>query len=236
MDVTDPASIVRSADVVRADLKGRVLGGLVNNAGVAIAGPLLEQPIEEFEAQLQVNLTGVLRVTKAFAPLLGATPARVGGGPGRIVNISSTSGKISYPFLGAYAASKHGLEGLSDALRRELMLYGIDVVVVGPGAVTTPIWDKAEQRVSAYTSSPYSGPYEAFARFMIAEGRTTGLPPERIAAAVWEALTARSPRTRYAVVPDSLRQWALQKLLPARLLDRALARTFGLRPKLGAKP
>jgi NAD(P)-dependent dehydrogenase (short-subunit alcohol dehydrogenase family) len=226
MDVTDSDAIARSVEVVGDALGGRTLDGLVNNAAVGLFGPLLEQPIEEVEEQLRVNVIGALRVIQAFAPLLGASKAR-SGSPGRIVNISSTSGKIGLPFLGGYTASKQALEGLSESLRRELMLYGIDVVVVGPGAVVTPAWDRVESRATAYASGVYGPIYEAFVRFLVAEGKK-GLPPERIAEAVWEALTAPKPRVRYAVVPKSFLNWTLPRVMPARAMDRGIARRFGI--------
>ena len=142
MDVTDAPAVARAADA-EVRLGPARLAGLVNNAGVSLVGPLLHQPLEEFRTQLEVNLVAPLRVIQAFAPLLGAQGGREGP-PGRIVNISSVGGKMAAPYLGMYAATKHGLEGLSESLRRELMLYGIDVIVVEPGYTNTPILDKAE--------------------------------------------------------------------------------------------
>jgi len=135
-DVTDEAAVGRGAAEVRAALNGERLWGLVNNAGIAVAGPLLESTAEEFRHQLEVNLVAPMMVIKAFAPLLG-TDRALTGPPGRIVNISSVGGRFAAPFVGLYAASKHGLEGLSQSLRRELMLFGIDVIIVEPGLIVT---------------------------------------------------------------------------------------------------
>ena len=143
-DVTDAESIAAAARDVEARLEGETLAGLVNNAGVAVPGPLLHLPIDDFRRQIEVNLIGQLRIIQAFAPLLGAGAQRRGA-PGRIVNMSSVAGRFAAPFLGAYAASKFGLEGMSDALRRELIVYGVDVVLIEPGMIATPIWDKAEE-------------------------------------------------------------------------------------------
>src|SRR5919108_313280 len=121
-DVTDEAAVQAGARQVREQLKGETLFGLVNNAGIAVPAPLIHQDTDDFRHQLEVNLVSVLIVTKAFVPLLGSDRS-LRGKPGRIINISSVSGKVGYPFLGAYAASKHGLEGFSESLRRELMLY-----------------------------------------------------------------------------------------------------------------
>ena len=142
-DVTDEKAVSAAAREVATALAGETLFGLVNNAGIAMPGPLLYLKIDDFDPQIMVNLAGPLIVTQAFAPLLGADRSRKGT-PGRIVMISSLGGKNASPFLGAYCASKFGLEGMSESLRRELMIFGIDVIVVAPGFVATPIWDKAD--------------------------------------------------------------------------------------------
>lgn len=227
-DITDAAAVQAAAGQVRAQLGGATLRGLVNNAGIAVAGPLMHQPIDEFRHQIEVNLVGPLIVTQAFLPLLGADRT-LRGAPGRIVNISSVGGQTAAPFIGAYAASKHALEGMSESLRRELMLYGIDVIIVGPGAVATPIWDKADQiDRSTYAGTEYETILRRFATYFVKEGRQ-GLPPERIGAAVLQALTAPRPRVRYAVVPQRFRNWTLPRLLPRRLVDQMIARGLGIR-------
>lgn len=229
MDVTDGAAVTRAVEQVRAALGTANLAGLVNNAGVSLVGPLLHQPLADFRTQLEVNLIAPLRVIQAFAPLLGTDRARQGG-PGRIVNISSVGGKMAFPFLGTYAASKHGLEGLSEALRRELMLYGIDVIVIEPGHVITPILDKAEaEDYSQYRHTAYASSLEGFRTAFIAAGRK-GMPPRRIGEAVLAALTVSSPATAYAVVHQRFKNWTLPQLLPKRLLDRLVAKQLGLLP------
>lgn len=226
-DVTDEAAVRAAAAQVREQLKRETLFGLVNNAGIAAPGPLIHLPTEEFRHQLEVNLVSVLIVTKAFAPLLGVDRS-LQGQPGRIINISSVSGKSAYPFVGAYATSKHGLEGFSETLRRELILYGIDVIIVGPGPIATPIWDKAERAdTSVYASTDYVGAAERAKEFMVRNGKN-GLPPEKVGAVVWHVLTARTPRTRYAVVGRGALQRFVQQFLPKRLIDRIVARALGL--------
>lgn len=228
-DVTDEAAVARGAAEVGAALAGGRLWGLVNNAGIAVAGPLLESKADEFRQQLEVNLIAPMVVIKAFAPLLG-TDRALTGPPGRIVNISSVSGRVGFPFAGLYAASKHGLEGLSESLRRELMLFGIDVIIVAPGAVATPIWDKAEQiDLAPYQSSPYFEIIKHFRDYMIADGRK-GWSAERVGEVVCEALTAARPKARYSPVAGRLQNWTLPTLLPVRIVDRIIARTFGIRP------
>jgi NAD(P)-dependent dehydrogenase (short-subunit alcohol dehydrogenase family) len=228
-DVTDAVAVAQAAAYVRERLKDEPLHGLVNNAGIANPGPLLHIPLEEFRQQLEVNVTGQLIVTQAFAPLLGAAPDAPAGSRGRIVMMSSVGGKNASPFVGPYNASKFALEGLSEALRRELMLYGVDVIVVAPGAVATPIWEKADTvDVSRYAHTPYAGALEGMKRYMLTLGRN-GLPPERIAQVVLEALTAPRPRTRYIATPQPLQNW-LMLTLPKRWVDRVVAGRLGLLP------
>ena len=170
--------MLAAAREVRTALGGETLAGLVNNAGIAVAGPLLGLSADEFRRQLDVNVMGPVIATQAFAPLLGADPALTGP-RGRIVMISSVAGKNGNPLTPAYAASKHAIEGLSESLRREMMLFGIDVIIVAPGAVKTPIWGKADEvDVSRYQNSPYRPALEKVRQFTrhLSE---IGLPPER---------------------------------------------------------
>jgi NAD(P)-dependent dehydrogenase (short-subunit alcohol dehydrogenase family) len=163
-DVTDEDAVGLAAGRVGDALAGEKLFGLVNNAGIAVAGPLLELSLGDFRRQIDTNLIGVVIATKAFAPLLG-TDRTLKGPPGRIVNISSVGGKNAVPFLSPYAASKFALEGLSEGLRRELLPFGIDVIVVAPGAVATPIWAKAEQvDITPYLDTPMRRRWSVCAR------------------------------------------------------------------------
>src|SRR3979411_2203547 len=173
-DVTDEAAVLAAAREVRAALGGETLTGLgnnagiaaagraerltgrVNKAGIAVAGPVLELAADEFRRQMEVNVIGPIISTQAFGPLLGSDPS-LRGPKGRIVMISSVAGKNGNPLTAAYAASKHAIEGLSESLRREMMLFGIDVIIVAPGPVKTPIWSKAgEVDISTYKDSTFS--------------------------------------------------------------------------------
>jgi NAD(P)-dependent dehydrogenase (short-subunit alcohol dehydrogenase family) len=226
-DVTDPTAVAAGARVVEATLAGETLFGLVNNAGVAVPGPLLALKISDFERQLRVNVTGQLIVTQAFAPLLGAG-ARRNESPGRIVMMSSVGGKNAAPFIGAYSASKFALEGMSESLRRELMLFGVDVIVIAPGTIRTPIWDKAEvDDFSALDSSPYAPAIARFRRYMV-EGGRAGLRPERIGETVRTALTSPRPKTRYTVTPNPFQNFMVLTL-PKRVVDGVIARRLGLK-------
>ena len=229
-DVTDEPAVQAAARQVSEQLNGEALFGLVNNAGIAVPGPLAHLPTADFRHQLEVNLVSVLIVTKAFVPSLGSDRS-LRGGPGRIVNISSVGGKFGAPFLGAYTASKHGLEGFSESLRRELMLYGIDVIIIGPGSVATPIWDKAEKiDTSLYANTEYIESAQRVQKFMIADGRK-GYPPEKVGEVVLQALTTSKPRVRYAVVPGSALNRIIQMILPKRVVDNVFARNLGLQQK-----
>lgn len=230
MDVTDDKAVRAAAATVSARLAGRKLFGLVNNAGVAGGGPLLHQPIAEFRQTLEVNLIGPFTVTQAFGPLLGADRSRTGP-PGRIVQISSVGGRLAFPFLGSYVASKFALEGMSESLRRELLLYGIDVIVVGPGSVITPIFDKAQQAdLAQYNNTDYAPILKGFIDFFLAEAKK-GLDPDKIGQTVYTALTTRKPKLRYAVVPQRFKNWTLPMALPKRWLDRMIGKQSGLLPK-----
>ena len=229
-DVTDENAIASSAARVREEIGNQCLAGLINNAGVAESGPLKDIPPDNVRTQLEVNVIGPLLVTQAFLPLLGAAK-NAEGTPGRIVNMSSVSGKRAMPFLGPYAMSKFALEAQSDALRRELMLYGIDVVVIEPGPIVTPIWDKAaEIDVSAYAQSDYFPILQAFQSTTVEMGKQ-GLPPEEVAKTVYQALTLPRPRTRYVVMKNKWISSTLIALLPDRWLDGLIARRVGLKPK-----
>jgi hypothetical protein len=225
-DVTDEAAVHAAAEQVRQELNGETLFGLVNNAGVGIAGPMMHLPIENFRQQMEINVTGQLIVTQAFVSLLGADRS-LKGAPGRIVNISSGSGRSGSPFVGAYVASKHALEGLSKSLRMELMLYGIDVIVIGPGPIATPIWDKAEQEdPNLYQHTDYFEAGVKFKKYLIKRGRN-GLPVERVSEVILKALTSKNPRVRYAVMPNPFTSWVMS-ILPKRLVDNIIAKNLGL--------
>lgn len=220
-DVTDAEAVVSAARWLTERLAGSGLGGLINNAGVAIGGPLQNQPMDVFRKHFEVNVIGLVQVTQAFLPLLGARenhPVQ----PGRIQNISSANGQIAIPFMGAYVGSKHAVEGLSHSLRRELALFGIKVVIVGPGAVKTPIWGKGTD-MSPYADTPY---YPAMKRFLkqVEAAENRGFSIDYLGERIVEIHEASRPRIRYALVPGMLMGWILPRLLPARVLDWVLAR------------
>lgn len=216
MDVTEEASIARAQAELASALDGALLAGLVNNAGIPAAGPLELLPLADLRQVLEVNLVGALAVTQAFLPLLKA--AR-----GRIVNISSVAGRSALPFMGPYAASKFALEAMSDSLRRELVPFGVDVVVIQPGSVQSDIWRKvAAIDLSRYRGSPYERALERVRQFALRSGAEAP-PADQVARAVLRALTSRRPPVRILVSASRVGQ-ALLELMPARWLDRLIAR------------
>ncbi|MBK7896893.1 MAG: SDR family oxidoreductase [Anaerolineaceae bacterium] len=226
-DVTDEGGVETAVTQVTQKIGNNGLAGLVNNAGIAVAGPLMHLPMSEFRRQIEVNLYGQLDVTQKFLPLLGAVP-NAPHPPGRIVNISSVSGKVVYPFMGPYAASKHALEAISDALRRELLIFGIDVIVIGPGSVQTPIWEKAQDLdTEPYQETPYKGMMEGMKKLFISQGES-GIPVEKVSEVIYEALTKERPKTRYAIARKWLTNWLLPRYLPARLFDTIIAKRLGI--------
>jgi NAD(P)-dependent dehydrogenase (short-subunit alcohol dehydrogenase family) len=216
MDVTDLASIAAARREVERGLNGQPLVGLVNNAGIGGAGPLELIPLDQVRRVFEVNLLGVLAVTQAFLPLLRASR-------GRIVNMSSVAGRDALPFMGPYAASKFALEAVSDSLRRELVPFGVDVIVIEPGSFRTRIWDKVEAMdLSSYAGSPYERVLERF-RQMALEGGRKAPSPDAVARAVARALSARRPKARMLVVRYPL-VMRLTRLVPTRWMDRLIAR------------
>jgi NAD(P)-dependent dehydrogenase (short-subunit alcohol dehydrogenase family) len=220
LDVIDEASIEASSRTV-----GERLAGLVNNAGIAVSGPVEFVPLDEWRRQLEVNVVGQVAVTKAFLPALRA--AR-----GRVVNVSSIGGRIALPLAGPYAASKFALEAISDSLRREVGRFGIQVSVVEPGGVATPIWDKgleAADSLLEQSRTEVEALYGDLIAAMRAEAERLardGLPPDAVAKVIGDALTARRPRTRYLVGRDAKLRARIAAMLPDRAFDSLVARAL----------
>ena len=221
LDVTDAAAATAAANQVRQELDGAGLFGLINNAGIADPGPLTAISPDSLRRHFEVNVVGVLHMVQAFLPLLRTT---AGGRPGRIVNISSIAGRLAYPFMGAYAASKHALEALSDSLRRELLIYGVDVVVIEPGTIGTPILDKAAHLASSFSDSDY----QPTLRFLdMSNDKRMAMPVAVVTRRILDALTLDRPRTRYVIPNERFRLWLIPRCLPDRWLDRIIDRMLG---------
>jgi NAD(P)-dependent dehydrogenase (short-subunit alcohol dehydrogenase family) len=221
IDVTDQGSIDAAAERVREQTGGSI-AGLVNNAGIAVPGPLEYLPMEEFRRQIEVNLTGQVAVTQAFLPMLRASR-------GRIVNIGSIGGRVALPLLGPYAASKHAMEGLTDSLRRELKPSGIQVSIVRPGPIATEIWQRGNATADELLermpgAETHYGPAIAASRAWASERAGEAVPPSVVAGVVGKALTADKPRTRYLVGPRAKLMVRLREVLPDRWFDALIER------------
>jgi NAD(P)-dependent dehydrogenase (short-subunit alcohol dehydrogenase family) len=223
IDVTDADQIAAARD----ELGDEPLAGLVNNAGIAVAAPLEFLPIDRLRQQLEINLIGQAAVTQAFLPALRR-------GRGRIVNVSSIGGRVGLPLVGAYNASKFGLEGLSDSLRRELRPQGVDVILIEPGGVKTPIWKKGEELADEMLEDVPPEAERLYGRLIAAVrtgtqriARETGIEPSEVAEAIGRALTSSRPRARYLVGSDAKQRAVMAKLLPARVMDRLIGRALG---------
>jgi NAD(P)-dependent dehydrogenase (short-subunit alcohol dehydrogenase family) len=226
LDVTDPEHVSRAAERVAEATQGR-LAGLVNNAGIGVGGPLELMPLNDFRHQIEVNLIGQVAVTQAFIPALRR--AR-----GRLVFISSIGGLVATPYMSPYHASKFGIEAVGDALRQELRRFGVQVSIVEPGSIATPIWDKGRATAQAVRGNLSAEGQELYGESLahteklLGATAQRGSPPEKVAKVVVHALTARRPRTRYLVGADARAMATLGKLLPDRLRDRLVARATGI--------
>lgn len=227
LDVTDAGQIAAAAEQVGAEVGESGLDGLVNNAGVAVPGPLETLPIDDFKRQIEVNLTAQVAVTQAMLPAIRR--AR-----GRVVFITSIGGLMAFPMFGAYHAAKFGLEAVGDVFRQELRPWGIKVAVVEPGSIATPIWDRGEAEVDAIAARAGDGHErlygEAIKTYREVARKTgeRGIPPGKVAAKIEHALSARRPRTRYLVGADARGQAFASRVLPDRLVDWIVARATGM--------
>ena len=224
LDVIDEGSIEQAmATIAEA---GQPLYGLVNNAGVSVTGPVEEVDMNEWRRQFETNVFAVVAMCKAVAPQMR------GEGRGRIVNVGSVAGRIVSPFMGAYAASKHALEGLSDALRQEMALHGVKVSLVRPGFINTPFGEQEQDGLEPFAEPgrPYA---DAVARMKAwhAKGHPDGASPMDVAEAIRHALTAANPKARYVVPKKYLGSLLLRNTLPEPLVDGLMGRIVGLQRK-----
>jgi NAD(P)-dependent dehydrogenase (short-subunit alcohol dehydrogenase family) len=225
LDITDAAAIEGAARAIEAETGVAGLDGLVNNAGIGVPGPLETIPMEDIRRQVDVNLFGHVAVTKGMLPLLRRAS-------GRIVFVSSIGGRIAFPMNGPYHVAKFGIEAAGDVFRQELRPWGISVSIVEPGSIATPIWERSEREIDALiereprTETLYRKQVAAIRRVSksLAE---RGIPPERVASRIEDALSARRPRARYLVGADAKLQARLKPLIPTRAFDRIVARAAG---------
>jgi len=227
LDVTDVGTIVSAAKEIGAAVGDAGLKGLVNNAGIVVTAPIEFVPLDDLRRQFEVNVIGAVAVTQAFLPLLRRAK-------GRIVNIGSIGGRNALPFVGPYAASKSALAAITESLRRELRGSGIEVSLIEPGAVATPIWEKSEaaamERMAKFPPEVATLYGPALVKVQAAAKKVSAgaVPPEVVAKAVEEALTSPRPRTRTLIGTEAKVQAFLRWLLPDRLLDAFFAKVLGL--------
>lgn len=227
LDVSDRSSIERAVKSIEAQLDRGALRGLVNNAGIAVFGPLEFVAPEDLRHPFEVNVFGTTALTQAALPLLRKAK-------GRLINVSSGSGRVSAPLMGPYSASKYALEALSDALRAELRGSGIDVVLIEPGGTRTPLIDKEQAQICETIAKLTPRGRELYGavmgRFRATHAKMGAqtASPGKVAAVIQRALEARRPKTRYAVGADMQAIRLARWLLPDRALDALFARTFGL--------
>jgi NAD(P)-dependent dehydrogenase (short-subunit alcohol dehydrogenase family) len=226
LDVTDPEQIAAAAEQIERESDGEGLDGLVNNAGVAVPGPLETIPLEDLRHQLEVNLVAYVAVTQAMLP-------QVRRAEGRIVFLASIGGRIAFPFGGPYHASKFATEAVGDVFRQELRPWGIEVAIIEPGSIDTPIWERGQDKAeeieakSPQTNLLYGAALDKF-RKVIEDTAERGIPPEKVAKAISHALESSRPKTRYLVGLDAQLQARIQPFIPTRLFDRIVARQLNL--------
>lgn len=222
-DVTNYEAIDNAASEVKNLLKGEALVGLINNAGIAVSGPLLQLPIDDFKRQFDVNLFGLIKVTQSFLPLLGAIEG-FKNDPGRIINISSAAGQIGFPFLGPYCASKHAVEGVSESLRRELLHLGIKVIIIGPTAVKTPIWEKEGVELPNQIRNGIFGRQMVNFLHLFSKSGEKSMPANNFAEKVVSIFEKKNPKVRYAISANKFEEWLIPRFMPSKVVDKNIAK------------
>ncbi len=212
IDVTNEQSIQDAFNFVKNENSG--LFAIINNAGIVSAGPLMDINTNDLINQFNVNLFGVHRITSTFFPLILESK-------GRIVMISSNSGFFAAPFFGPYSASKFAIEGYSDSLRRELLLYDVKVIIIQPGRINTAIWSKGEELLNKFKGSIFEKEAVVIGKHEIEKGKTDSLDPIEVAKIIFKALKAKKPKNRYLIVPNTFKNKML-KLLPSKRVDNIL--------------
>lgn len=220
LDVTDQFAIDKAVKKIESHLNEKGLDGLINNAGISIPGPVEYTDMDKAAYNFDVNVLGMVRVIKAFLPLLGTRSKHIGP-PGRIINISSVSGKIAVPYLAIYTGTKHAVEGISHCLRKELLPFGIDVIIIGPAQVYTAIWDKAS--LEEFKNTPYYSPMLKFLTWLMNKAKK-GISSDDCARRIADIFEKRKPKIRYSVLKNKFKDWLVPLHVPARMMDRYLFR------------
>jgi len=223
-DVRDSEAISKAVEEVKPLVDKNGLAAIVNNAGIAISGPMQHVRADYMRKQMDVNVHGLLEVTQAFLPLLGAdknSPFK----PGRLINISSVSGRMTRMMMGPYSASKYAVEAISDAFRRELKIYGIEVSIVEPGPIDTEIWEKARSEDQPYEETDYAFILQHREK-IIKQNEKMAIAADKVAKAVDHAIFSKRPKTRYLVTG---KKWLIRPIisfLPTRWVDYLFTRPF----------
>jgi NAD(P)-dependent dehydrogenase (short-subunit alcohol dehydrogenase family) len=237
IDVTNVATISAAAAQLASFVTTDGLAGLVNNAGIAVPGPIEFVPIDDWRRQFEVNLFGQIAVTQAMLPLLRKRVIAAGQGSARIVMMSSIAGLIGQPILGPYCASKHALEAVADALRLELLPHGVRTSLVEPGAIQSEIWHKAAADAATVSDDPSSEPYRLYGRLIraVAERASRAgleaIPASKVARAVERCLSKQKPPERVIVGTDARIARLFKRWLPASLFDAVIAGKLGIQPE-----
>lgn len=218
-DVRDRRAIDVAAAQVAEMIEGNYLRALINNSGIAVSGPIQHVSIDRFREQLEVNVIGLVQVTQAFLPLLGAVKPQTGK-PGKIINISSVGGRLSRPFYGPYNASKHAVEGLTGSLRRELLDFGIDAIVIEPGPIVSEMYEKAKYDTDTYEGTIYHDLYKHKNKF-IEFSQKMSIPAEEVARLIHNSIMMDKPKTRQVIVA---KKWMIELMmkLPDRVVDKMM--------------
>jgi NAD(P)-dependent dehydrogenase (short-subunit alcohol dehydrogenase family) len=224
-DVTHPEQVATLPEHAKKISESGWLDGLINNSGIEFIAPAEFQKMEDIRAQFETNVFGLISVTQALLPLLG-TDAKAHGHTGRIINVSSIGGVLALPFLSSYAATKHAVEGYSHSLRRELRLVGVKVIILGPGAIKSEIWNKNLLNGNLYQGTAYE---TAFAKFtaMMQRAERGGATPESIGEFIRTIFEAPRPKARYVFTPGRFQNWTLPSMLPHSWLDGVFSRMIG---------
>ncbi len=223
-DVTDEKAVKKGAEEVKNTLGDEGLDLLINNAGMAVGGLVTDLEVDDFRRQFEVNLFGLIRVTKAFLPMLGAV-ADYDKKPGKIMNISSVSGSFGFPFMAPYTASKFALEGFTESFRREMLRYGIDVIKIAPGPVKTPIWEKSQSQAKKEINPDFKQAYKRVMRSM-EKSVENALESDELARRVYKVYRNKKPKTRYVWLTDKFIRYTIPKCLPPRMVDNFIKKLY----------
>lgn len=226
LDVSSDESVSSALRELEPRLRSAAKVHLINNAGIAVSGPVEGVPLARWKEQFEVNVFGLLRATQAFLPYIRETK-------GKVINISSISGLFVSPYLGAYCASKFSVEAISDALRREMKEFGVDVVLIEPGPVETPIWEKnfshAEEQIAMIKpelQKIYDKNMRKFLR-MAKKSSESAVPASKVTELVLSALKNPHPKARYLVgKPKMGLEILFAKALPSKWMDNLIAKQF----------